>query len=442
VRAGAGMLIRLTALVVLLALFLAACSLAEDITPPPGYLSPTAPLAGTLATTAATIQPATPTATPSAAGTSALGTPLSQSGVVTGSVVGSAGSAQLSGLTVTLLGFEQSTSGGTPTQVLSLSAPLAADGLFRFEAVDMPPGRIFVSEVVYEGVPYQSTTVTAAQGQTSLELPSLTVYPTTQNLNLLQVKQVHVLLDFSTSQAIQVVELYVIANPGQQTVLVQTDGSSLPFVKLPAGATNASFQPYAGGATFLGTANGFAMPPVASGQLYGMEVSFTLPSSAPRFNLSLPFVLPAGSVTVFVPGSVRVSGSGLSDQGIQNVQGILYHQYDSSSQAAGAVLELAVDASRLSASSGSTPSTGPVIALGAFGLLLIAAGVFFFLRDRARQRGLQVGGTETPPARTGPDEIADAIVALDDQFQAGRIARAVYEQRRSELKDQLRKRLG
>lgn len=445
-------------LAALFSLALAACSLAEDITPPPGYLSPTAPPSVVLATPAQTAAAGVPslastatqlqlnsaTATPAPSTGTGVSTAASpQTGVITGKVVSSSEAGLLSGLTVTLYGFEQDPNGGTPTQVLSRSAPLAQDGAFRFEQVEMPAGRIFVSEVDYDGVPYQSTTVTAAQGQSALDLPQLTIYPVTQNLEVLQVKQVHLLLDFSAAQTIQAVELYVIANPSQQTVLVSTSGSSVPFVKLPTGATNASFQPYTGGATFLVTGNGFAMPPVPADQLYGLEVAYTLPA-AKQFKLTLPFVLPADSVTVFVPAGVRVSGSGLSDQGIQNIQSLLYHQYDASSLAAGAVLDMTVSGSPQSTSfsGGSGTQTGLVIALGVLGLALIAAGVFFFLRDRTRQRQEPVQEAAAEDHGNGPDEIADAILALDDQYQAGGIARDAYEQRRSELKDRLRNRLG
>jgi len=168
-------------LAVLLSLVLSACSLAEDITPPPGYLSPTAPLSTSLPVATAqtaipglssptslptALPPNSETATPAAAstGSGAPGTPSPQIGVVTGKVVASSGVGLLSGLTVSLYGLEQDPNGGTPTQVLTRSAPLAEDGAFRFEQVEMPAGRIFVSIVVYDGVPYQSTEVTAAQG--------------------------------------------------------------------------------------------------------------------------------------------------------------------------------------------------------------------------------------------------------------------------------------
>ncbi|MGD0612002.1 MAG: hypothetical protein ABSB41_10845 [Anaerolineales bacterium] len=446
-------------LAVLLSLVLSACSLAEDITPPPGYLSPTAPLSTSLPVATAqtaipglssptslptALPPNSETATPAAAstGSGAPGTPSPQIGVVTGKVVASSGVGLLSGLTVSLYGLEQDPNGGTPTQVLTRSAPLAEDGAFRFEQVEMPAGRIFVSIVVYDGVPYQSTEVTAAQGQAALELPQLTIYPVTQNLELLQIKQVHILLDFSAAQSIQAVELYVIANPSQQTVLVPSDGSSVPFAKLPSGASNASIQTYTGGATFLITANGLAMPPVPADQMYGLEVAYTLPS-AKKFKLTLPFVLPADSVTVFVPEGVQVSGNSLSDQGIQNIQGLLYHQYDASSLAAGAVLDMTISGSPASSGGGaSSTQTGLVIAVGILGLMLIGAGVFFFLRDRNRQRFEPAPEADAKVNGNGADEIADAIVALDDQYRAGGIAKDVYEQRRSELKDQLRNRLG
>jgi hypothetical protein len=85
-------------------------------------------------------------------------------------------------------------------------------------------------------------------------------------------------------------------------------------------------------------------------------------------------------------------------------------------------------------------SSGLVIGLGVFGLALILAGVWFYRRTRSA-----VGDEEEDlagSAGAGTDEdtetFMDAILALDDLYQAGEIPEEAYRQRRAELKARLR----
>jgi hypothetical protein len=84
-----------------------------------------------------------------------------------------------------------------------------------------------------------------------------------------------------------------------------------------------------------------------------------------------------------------------------------------------------------------------MIGAGGLGLALIGVGVFLFLRDRARGDQEEQPEEETGADALGsdPDHIADAIIALDEKFKAGELAREAYESRRAELKERLRKAL-
>ena len=80
-------------------------------------------------------------------------------------------------LTVTLHGFDHApdqTSG--PQEVLTLTAPAAADGSFAFENVGMPVNRIFLAEVVYAGITYRSDFAAATADSANVALPPLKVY--------------------------------------------------------------------------------------------------------------------------------------------------------------------------------------------------------------------------------------------------------------------------
>ena len=404
-------------------------------TPVPATETPPAP-SGTTQTTPGGGTPAAAATVPGAA-----------VGLVTGKVVAASGSGLPAGLTVTLHGFDHDPAGSTANEVVTLSMPLPADGAYRFDNVEMPAGRVFITHVDYNEVPFQSSPLSASAAATTLDLPPVTIYETTQDLNILKIEQVHIVADFSSKGVVQMVEIYVMTNPSQQAVVVPSDGTSIPFVKMPPEASGVAFQLDSSSAPFLGTGNGFAMPPVSGNQKYALVVLFDLPYPG-KLDLTLPFVLAVDAETVLVPEGVTVRGSQLTDSGSQTIQGATYHTYSAPSLAAGQSLSMTISGAPRAASPGTTASRplGLMIGIGAFGLVLIAAGVYLYLRDRARkdEEDEEEGAeeeVEQDALGNDPDRITDAIIVLDDQFKAGELTKEAYETRRAKLKERLRKAL-
>jgi outer membrane receptor protein involved in Fe transport len=138
---------RLAALVIILSLVLVSCSLAEDITPPPGYKSPTP--VPTLASvtpvveSTSTVEPATATSettpastqstTPPADATAKPGTSL---GNITGTLVNGSGGGIPEGQNVTLVGLDQDQT-GSYQKVLELQSPVNRDGSYSFTGVEV-----------------------------------------------------------------------------------------------------------------------------------------------------------------------------------------------------------------------------------------------------------------------------------------------------------------
>jgi hypothetical protein len=97
---------------------------------------------------------------------------------------------------------------------------------------------------------------------------------------------------------------------------------------------------------------------------------------------------------------------------------------------------------------GSTASTQSelVIGIGAFGVVLIIAGVWLYRQRRNRpeddleeeEEGAEADEAEVAAVQDTPDTLLDAIVALDDLYQAGQLPDAAYQQRRAELKARLK----
>jgi hypothetical protein len=469
--------------IILLSFSLAACSLAEDITPPPNYVAPTIQptIIPTLALTQTPIPPAatetpvptstvatnsstvsvpngpgtpsveaSPTAQSSGASTPAATsatTPLAEvsptaqvsQATVSGTVTVASGATLPSGTIATLLVYDSSVGNVT----LTLTTPIQPDGKYEFTNVPADTNTVFLVTVDYSGVVYDSTPLNFTLTSSQFDLP-LTVYEITTDQNVLTITQAHLQFDFSTAGTVQVMVLYVISNPGTTAVTVASDGTNVPFIQIPAGAQSVNFQLAQSSSPLMSATNGFALLPGANLQ-YGIIATYNLPYTN-KLDFSQPFSLPVSSATIIVPEGVKVTSDQLTDAGTQGSTGTTYHLYSGSSLASGSTLNLTV-----SGMPGDKTSSGFVlnqhtwllIGVGALGVVLIGLGIFLFLRDRRLKKledelGDEDEGDKDDSLGEDREGIMDAIITLDDQFKTGDISQEAYEKRRNELKDRLK----
>jgi hypothetical protein len=153
-------------------------------------------------------------------------------------------------------------------------------------------------------------------------------------------------------------------------------------------------------------------------------------------------------VLLFPDNGLKVSSSQLRDMGPTDLQGIPYQTYSSDRLPAGSDLRLTVSG-RPGGGAGLIFGTGSnlVIGLLAFGAALILGGVWLYTRTRAgRKEDLaeEVGDIELLEFDGSDDTntLLDALLALDDRYQAGELPEGAYLNRRAELKAQLRKIMG
>jgi hypothetical protein len=441
---------RLVTLIALLLLGLSACSLAEDITPPPGYQSPTSlptlPPATQTPQDTLTKTPATATAIPSATSagsepTSATSdisaTPGTTLGTINGNLITSSGSNISEGQKVKMMGFEADQA-GSYQKVMEAETSVNADGSYRFEAVEVPLNRVFIVVTTWEGVEYQSDPLFIVDTGTDLSLP-LTVYEKTEDLNVLTFYQVHLIFGPPSENSIQVTEVYIVTNPSEQAVYVPTDGTSIPFIQMPESASGVQYQLSQSSAELMNATGGFAMLPGADKQ-YGFIANFSMPYTK-KLDFVQLFSLPTTSLTVLMPQGMRLRSDQLTDAGTQTIQSQVYQMYDVKNLPAGSPVSLKLSGSPGgSTSSNSVRQTWVLIGIGVVGLLLVGVGVTLYLYDRARfkkaneQKSEQ--GDEAPSEER--NNIMDAIIALDEQNNTGDIPKEVYEARRAELIEQLK----
>jgi hypothetical protein len=288
---------------------------------------------------------------------------------------------------------------------------------------------------------------------------TITVFDVTTATNHLMADQLHLIFSFSPTGDLEVMEVYILTNVGTQTVIVgQGDQLMLNF-PIPEGALNPDFRSGLVGEAELETHDGFwEIPAVRPGGLYGVSYAFSMPY-AKKATLNQAIELPVGAVGVLLPaqGNLKIESDGLVDGGLSDFGGTSYRIYSGESLKAGTQLTVKIsgdpNAPASSAGQGTTGSRlGLIIGLGAFGLVLVLAGVWISRRNR-------IGGdleTETevveeeapelaldqPESSVDADTLMDDIIALDDLYQAGELPEAAYRERRAELKEKLSALLG
>jgi len=350
------------------------------------------------------------------------------------------------GVEVTLLGFEHAMdASSTPQEVVNQTVKSNANGEYFFEDVELSEGRIFLTETIYQGISFQSELAFTEACMTEFTFPDLKVYESTTDSGGLVIEQLHISFDMAIENGVQVFELFTISNLSDKAYVFSSDGTSLPFMPLPEEAVNVGLELSQDSAPLMPTEDGnFAMPP--SEDFYSIIAFYNMPFDK-ELELSQQLALPVSSALVIVPEGIKVKADQLTDEGLQPTQGGANVQiYTASGLGAGSLLEMKLSGKVKSA--GTSASLGDnrqtlLIGAGAFGVVLILAGVWMFLRDRGKldeedyeedDESFEDEEAEFESA----EEVMDAIIALDDLHRAKKIPDEAYQLRREELKERLK----
>jgi hypothetical protein len=345
-------------------------------------------------------------------------------------------------LEVTLHGFDEM------QQTISATTPVNSDGSYIFENVEMPTGRAFITSLEQDGVAYSSDVAMVEAGSTALDLP-ITFFETSTDTSTIAVDRLHLLLEYIEPDILRVVELYVISNSSDKTIIAGEKGSPVLTFNLPEGASNLQFEDGQLGERYLETPDGFGDTAVIRPGMGQHQVvfSYDLPYNRKlQYTQSMP--LPVSAAVMLIPeDGLKVKSEQLVDMGVRDVQGVPYRMYSSDQIEAGSDLMMTISGrpggGSLIPTAGSTTSL--VIGLLAFGVALVGVGIWLFRRrsrdvDQAEEETDTEIAEETFPSDT--EELLDAILALDDQYQAGELPEGAYRQRRAELKARLKSSLG
>ncbi len=315
-------------------------------------------------------------------------------------------------------------------------------GAFSFTGLTLQPEATCFTRVVYQDTVYLSEPGTFITGQTTLTLPIQIAEPTEDDTRL-EVTQLHLFLAV-TNNTLQVAEYYLVSNTGNRTVIgrLNPDGyREVVTIPLPVGATALTFPGPGLGARYQEQAGLLVdTQPVAPGTATSqIRFSYQLPYQSGmvlRRGLELPI---QAVVILLVDEGLTLSGTGLVQQEATMTQLGPAQTYTAGPLAAGEALAFTLSGSpqppisSAGQSAGGAETSTPLprnpLREAGIGVLVLAAAlvVVYALWWPANPVAL--------PARARP--LVEAIAALDEDFEAGKLEAAAYRQKRAALKRQV-----
>jgi hypothetical protein len=320
---------------------------------------------------------------------------------------------------------------GIDGQALALTASTTANtiGEFTFDNLEIVPDRIFGAYAEYHGVEYFSEVGRFSNNEPVIDLLVI-VYEATPDTRAVHVDRLHLMLDFTVEGVVEVVEVWVISNQGNQTI---TPEEGLEFI-LPSGFSDLRFfNEKASESRFHITDRGFydrgSLRPVEGTELV---FSFNLPFKR-RLDFAQPMSYPVSATVILMPeNGPTVEAEGLQDLGSGDVGGTWRQTYNLGPISAGDALEIRLSGGP-SASGGEPIQIGLIIGAALFGAALVIGGVWWY-RIKGRDGAQEVAVEEIVSDR---EDLLRAIADLDDAFEAGSVPEDEYHRRRQSLKQQI-----
>jgi len=310
-----------------------------------------------------------------------------------------------------------------------------AVGKFVFDKLDASPSLLYAVQVRYLKGNYTSDPLTFAHGGLTLTVP-ITVYETTTDAGVLRIEQMHLFFGAEVG-TVSAGQLFIVSNPGDRAYLA-ADGTSVRL-PLPPGAGNVSFEDGVLGGRYLPIKEGFADTEAILPGATQILVSYDLPYDGKRLEMALPLAYPVRSLNVLIPeGSLQLTSQQLAPAGTRATQGGNMINFVGGNLAAGQSLVLQLSGSI--ATGALAPGVGagtPWAVIVAAALLLIAVAVVAYVWLRRQREATEWEEVEVEDVAARKEELLDALAALDDGYEAGRVSKKEYARQRGELKAEL-----
>jgi hypothetical protein len=225
------------------------------------------------------------------------------------------------------------------------------------------------------------------------------------------------------------------------TLVGEEFGKPIVSFPLPDGAGSIEFDDGLLGERYLKTEDGFgdtlSIPPGEG--VYQVVVYYTLPYPRYKLDFIQRMNYPTEALVVMTPPEgVKIKGSTLEDLGTQSIPNGAVQVYLGDAVSGGEQIQFRISGAPETIRGAGPPPTiqfpNYLIGIALFGVLLFAAGVFLFIKNR-RIGSLEGEGEDPSEIK---NRILDSIIALEDLYNTGEIPEDVFQKKRQEYKDQLK----
>jgi mono/diheme cytochrome c family protein len=361
---------------------------------------------------------------------------------ISGQVMNGTTDGVLNGGTVLLRAF-------TPEleEAISLETPLDSSGSYEFEVTNASPDWVYMTSVEYGDMSFSSSPDRVQANDPQLEMP-ITVFDTTEDPSAIQINQVHAIMDFMDDK-ISVSEIYVLSNLGPAVFVGETGVPEDGTLKLglPSGAENvdfqrsfSSFENFLPATEVIPTDEGYAdTVPVRPGDgIMNLLVSYELPFEE-GMTVGHPVFYRTNSATIVMPEvGVEVVGDGWTSQGTQQMGDMgSISSYSRPALQAGEAVSFTLEGrptATVANVGGSNASENNMfgILLGGTLLLLVAGGAVYTVHSwrSGAEEAIEIQADQV-------NNLLYELVNLDETYEAGKLEEAVYQERRTQLLQQL-----
>jgi hypothetical protein len=335
-----------------------------------------------------------------------------------------------------------------------------AHGKFSFGGLDTDKTINYAVFTLFQGAQYYTDLIDLSTKPE--QQINLTVYDATTSTTNIAIVQANILVDKVDAQKglITISENFFFENLGTSAYVgsLQANGSKPNALRfsLPHGARNlllsSGFNGYQAIQVDTGFASNAALPPGTSQFAFSFQVPYTTSS----YDFGYSIIYPTVDLSLLVPLDIHANSSGLGSRGLVNANQHTYQQFKAQKLLAGA--EIHVQFSGLpvpkTAASPSPLNQNTLWIIVAILLMLAIVSVTWYVYRLSRRqaltkqkrasrssdgaRGRASSKQQAADSQDQKEALLQELLDLDTSYEAGKIKKAEYQERRAKTKARLR----
>ncbi len=334
-----------------------------------------------------------------------------------------------------------------------------AHGTYTFTNLATDQAISYALYINYQGAQYTSDIITLASK--AVQKMNLTVYAATASTSNIAVIQSTVLVRAPDAKksTFSVSELFVFSNLSLQTFVGSLDASqgkpNALFFSLPKDARSISLDKGFTGYKPIQEADGFATNAAVYPGTTEFSLSFEVPYLSSVYDFDYKALYPTVSLSFMVDPSIHASAAALSSQGLKTAQDHPYLVFSGSKFLTNQEIHMNFEGLPHPASSASSIDLKTVwLIVGFLFLLAIITVASALSRMRDSKDGRRKGNKHAskkdssehehnrkksaPTTKDRKEALMHELLELDKEFEAGKLSKATYQERRAKTKARLR----